>query len=414
MFFNSYHHLKKKEIYLLTFIILFSVVIRIPVIFTYGDLRIENEWGYLYNNLVTHGQLVYENLDGFLLPNLWMPPLYAYYIYFFSFFTSEEATVTLLVLYSQIFLSSLSVVIFYKLNEFFFSKKISFYSALLFSIFPIYLYSCSQISSITLQVFLTLSFLYFFFQFIKEKNFLSIFLFSFTGGLLILLRGEFYVIFFLSIIYLIIFFKISIRNILAILLITLITTSPYLIRNYVIFEKVTIIKSFGYNLWKGNHPYALEKSLIEGAEIVDEKLQKQMNEIPKDKFYRFKYDKIFLEEAIENIKKEPLGYMSLIIRKSLSFLLIDINSPSKNYYNPLNYIPLLLIGLTSLIGIIFSDKKSYKLNYLILILIAYVGIFSTVSVLPRYKLIILPLQIIFTNVLIVYIKKKFFDKLKDN
>ena len=59
-------------------------------------------------------------------------------------------------------------------------------------------------------------------------------------------------------------------------------------------------------------------------------------------------------------------------------------------------------------------KKSYKLNYLILILIAYVGIFSTVSVLPRYKLIILPLQIIFTNVLIVYIKKRFFDKLKDN
>ena len=63
---------------------------------------------------------------------------------------------------------------------------------------------------------------------------------------------------------------------------------------------------------------------------------------------------------------------------------------------------------------IVRNKKSYKLNYLILILIAYVGIFSTVSVLPRYKLIILPLQIIFTNVLIDKIIKKFFLEKQNN
>ena len=67
--------------------------------------------------------------------------------------------------------------------------------------------------------------------------------------------------------------------------------------------------------------------------------------------------------------------------------------------------PVLLFGIIALIGIGLSDKKSYKLNYLILLFFFYVFIFSTVSILPRYKLIILPLQIIFTGVVIESFKK---------
>ena len=162
MYLNNYQHLKNKETYLLIFLFLFSFLIRIPIIHMYGDIRIENEWGYLLKNLLEHGQLIYESCDGFLLPNLWMPPLYAYYIYFFSFFTTEEIVITKLVLYSQALLASLSVLIFYKLNKIFFSKKISFYSSLLLSFFPLYVFACSQISSISLQVFLIIFFIYFF------------------------------------------------------------------------------------------------------------------------------------------------------------------------------------------------------------------------------------------------------------
>ena len=37
-------------------------------------------------------------------------------------------------------------------------------------------------------------------------------------------------------------------------------------------------------------------------------------------------------------------------------------------YNPINYIPLIILGITSLIGIFLTNKKSYRLNYLILII----------------------------------------------
>ena len=169
MLLNNYHHLKNKEIYRLILIILLSIVVRVPIIFLFGDITLDHEWKYLVHNLVTHGKLVYQSLDGFLLPNLWMPPLYAYYLYFFTFFNLENQNYIILILLSQTLLASVSVAIFYKINKFFFSEKISFYSSLIFSLFPLHLYACSQISSISLQIFLSILFFYFLFLFVEKK-----------------------------------------------------------------------------------------------------------------------------------------------------------------------------------------------------------------------------------------------------
>ena len=409
MFLNSYHQIKSKEIYVLTFLILFSAFIRIPVILIYGDSNLEHEWELLVNNLIEHGQLVYEIFDnGMLLPNLWMPPLYTYYLYCFSFFGLEDQNYIRFILLSQVLLASISVAVFYKINKLFFSQKISFYNSVLFSIFPIYVYASSQISSISLQVFLIILFFYFFFQIIDKKNFSSIILFSFISGLLILLRGEFRIIFVVSIFYLFLFFKIPIKKIFLIFLITLVTTSPYLIRNFIIFGKITVVETSGYNLWKGNHPHALQNSRVEGSEMVSENLKKLNDSIPRDKFYRINRDKLFFDQAIKNIIKKPLEYLIFSLKKAISFQFIILDSMDPRFWNPLHYLPLLLLGVTSLIGLILSDKKSYKFNYLILIFFIIIIIFSMVSILPRYKLIILPFQIIFTGVLIEYVKEKFF------
>ena len=100
---------------------------------------------------------------------------------------------------------------------------------------------------------------------------------------MILLRGELLLIFVLSLLYLFIFFRIKIKKIFLIFLITLITTSPYLIRNVLIFKKITVLETFGYNLWKGNHPVAMESSFVEGSEMMNENLMEKLNAIPKDK-----------------------------------------------------------------------------------------------------------------------------------
>ena len=327
MFLKNYQLLKNNEILIGTFLFLISFFIRIPIVIIFGDDTLEHEWENLFFNLVNNGKLVWQTFDnGFLLPNLWMPPLYAYYLYLFSFLSLDNQNYIFTILYSQAFLAALSIIIFYNLNKFFFSKKISFYASLIFSLFPLYLYACSQISSISLQVFLTVAFLYLFFLTVRRKSIFYIIFFSFVSGLLILLRGEFWFIYLLSILYLYLFLKISFKKILLIFLITLVTTSPYLIRNYIIFEKITVLNSFGYNLWKGNHPYAKENSIVAGSMLVTEDIMQKVDEVKIDNFYRIYWDKIFLNEAIKNIKSDPVGHFIFCIKKAIFFILIDFKS----------------------------------------------------------------------------------------
>jgi len=168
-------------------LILLALVVRLPAIFIFGDTELQFEWKFLVDNLIEYKQLAWKNCEfdysgttlclekGFLLPNLWMPPLYAYYLYLFSFLSSSEQVYIQLVLLSQAAFATISIVLFYKLNKNFFSKNLSFFSSLLFSFFPLYVYACTQISSISLQVFLTILFLYSFFKLIEKRIFFYFF-----------------------------------------------------------------------------------------------------------------------------------------------------------------------------------------------------------------------------------------------
>ena len=173
-------------------------------------------------------------------------------------------------------------------------------------------------------------------------------------------------------------------------------------RNYMIFEKIIIHSGFGFNLWKGNNPH----SKVEGSSINVRLQNYLIEEIPKDKFYRINEDKIYIKESIKNIKEDPKKYFFLYVKKALSYFFIDIESTRPNYYNPFHYIPNLLLAITSLIGIFLSDKKSSSFNYLILILSFYLFVFPIFAIQPRYKVYIIPFQIIFTNIFINYLIKK--------
>jgi len=414
---NNYQNLKNKEAYLLIFLFLFSFLIRIPSIFIFGDISLENEWESLVNYLTEYRKLysILPSLinstsppsisfENFLVPNVFMPPLYAFYLYFFKLFNFTEEIYILIILLSQNILSSLSVIIFYIINKNFFSNKISLLGALIFLLFPINIYACGQISSITLQSFLLVTFFYFFFKTIKKANFFNIFFLSLTSGLLILLRGEFIAYFILSVLYMGLFLKINLKSITIIVLLTTVAISPYLIRNIILVDKITITKSIGYNLWKGNNP----NSTVEGNSSIDSNLVKQIEKLPKDKYFDDNADRVFQNEGLKNIKNNPLRYLTLYVKKILSFIFIDINSSYPKYYHPLHYLPILLIGITSIFGMILSNKSSKQINFLILYFTANIMIISVFFVLPRYSLAILPLQIIFSNIFFEYIKNNFF------
>ena len=377
-----------------------SIILRLIFLSTYGDFSLENEWGTLYKNLKIHGVLAFRSFEGNLIPSVYMPPLYAYFIFFIDYLKPNKFDLVNSILVIQILLSSISIYYFNKINLMMFNKKISIISSYFFSLFPLNIYASIQISSISLQIFLSIIFLYLIFQILSNKNNLKILiLLGFISGLTILLRGEFVVIFIFTIIFIFFVKKINIPNLIIIFLISLLTVSPYLIRNYITFEKITITKSFGYNLWKGNNIDAT----VEGSESINafdkHNIDEKLNALEKNKLYDFNYDKIFLESSLKFIEDNPVLFFERYLKKFLSFVFFNINSNYPNYYSILNIIPLIFVSFIFFISFykIIKIKKSVLLKYLLFNLFLTVAIFSVFFILPRYKLIILPIQLIIIN-----------------
>ena len=52
-----------------------------------------------------------------------------------------------------------------------------------------------------------------------------------------------------------------------------------------------------------------------------------------DKLYEINRDKIFLDEAKNNLLYDPFRYINLFFKKLFSYYFIDIKSNYPNYYN---------------------------------------------------------------------------------
>ena len=111
-----------------------SIILRLIFLSTYGDFSLENEWGTLYKNLKIHGVLAFRSFEGNLIPSVYMPPLYAYFIFFIDYLKPNKFDLVNSILVIQILLSSISIYYFNKINLMMFNKKISIISSYFFSI----------------------------------------------------------------------------------------------------------------------------------------------------------------------------------------------------------------------------------------------------------------------------------------
>ena len=396
---------------ILFFLILISFLARLIAVLFYGDTRIDNEWGILLNNLYNYKTYAFYEFENKLIPSSYMPPLYPFILLFLKIISFNKINILNLIFTFQILLSLISIYIFYKINEQFFSIKTSIINSFIFSFLPLNIYAVTQASSITLQIFLSLLFLRYFFLTTTNTSNKNILIFSIICGLSLLTRGEFILILIPTLIYKFIFKKTNILNLIKILLISFIIVSPYLVRNYINFEKIHIANVTGYALWKGNNP----SLKVEGFENFNkfEDIKSELENIPYDNFYETKRDNIFFKAAMKNILGKPDVYLLLYIKKIFSFYFFDINSSYKNYYHFMHIIPIALISILSLPGfVVFLRSKDFHQRYLMIYLVIYILIFSLFFILPRYKLAILPIQIILSTFSINYFLNKMTLKIK--
>ena len=80
--------------------------------------------------------------------------------------------------------------------------------------------------------------------------------------------------------------------------------------------------------------------------------------------------------------------------KVFSFLFIDINSTYPNYYNLAHVFPKIFLSIFSLVSaILFLRKKSF-FNYISLFYLSSAMFFSIFFILPRYNVMLIPLQLL--------------------
>ena len=397
------------KIYWLPCLIASSFLLRLLAVYFVRDMQIEHEWAVLLNNLIKYKSFSYYTFNDQLIPSVLVPPLYSFFLYLVKVTTTFEGTSLLYsIILIQIILSTYSIYLFYQINQTFFSDRLSLINSIIFSIIPLNVYVCGQISSANLQIVFSLLFLKFLLLIIKKQTNSNILIFSIVSGLLFLIRGEFVLIFLIIIFFIFFSKKIKLINLMKIVIVTFLVISPYLIRNYVHFNQIFLVKSLGYNLWKGNN----ELSLVEGYEnlgrIEFANLQYQLINIEKNKYYEINRDNIFLEEAINNWEKNSFRYFKLFLKKFLSYYFIDMNSSYPNYYNFFHIFPIILLSVLSFPGlyVLFKINK-FEHKCFGLYLFSNLIIFSVFFILPRYKLTILPIQLILAAYFVNYIFKKF-------
>ena len=409
------------KINFLFWLMVFSFLIRLVVVYFLGDqynepkgyrLGVNNEWNVLLAHLIKYKSYSLLIFNEQLIPSVFMPPMYPFFLYSINFISNFSGdNLMYAIIFIQIILSTYCVYIFYQINQNFFSNKLSLINSIVFSIIPLNLYYCGQISSINLQVLFSLLFLKFLILIIKEKNQRNIIFFSIISGAMILTRGEFILIFLCILFFVFLKKKIKFTNLVKIMIIISIVVSPYMVRNYIHFNEIFIVKSLGYNLWKGNNELANVEGYTDFEKIEFKKLKNNIDNLEKNKHYEINRDNVFLDEAIGNLKNNFPKYFTLFFKKFFSYYFIDINSSYPNYYNFFHIFPIILISILSAPGLLFFYKNNKLENECFgIYLFSNLIIFSIFFILPRYKLVILPIQIILAAYFINYIMKRYVSK----
>ena len=397
-------------------LIFLALIIRILAYIFFSDTELVHEWARIIHNFEVTGVFgIYVVENDFLanpksaetgekvLPSVFMPPLYYYFIFLIKYFANGLINFIDLIIIIQILISLVSIYIFYRILKLFAEKELTICITLIFALFPINVLSATQISSITLQIFLILCFFFCLIRFQTEKKLVFLILFSFFSGLLMYIRGEFFLFYFLTLIYFSIYLKKDFKNIIVSLIITLLTISPYLKRNFNLFETITLTKSSGYNLLKGNNP----QFKIEGnAAFIETEFPREKLNFKADNKYEIKLDNFYKQKAFEYIKSDPLKYLYFYFLKIMSFIFLDFTSTAVNYFNIFHLFPKIVVSILSLFGAIISLKKKGFFQFLALYYFANILLFSAFFILPRYSLILLPIQLLLSIKLIKFLQRK--------
>ena len=178
-----------------------------------------------------------------------------------------------------------------------------------------------------------------------------------------------------------------------------IAISPWLIRNYIVFNKPLMIASnFGYNLWRGNNPFASGTEYQPNGEVSESALSEEYREYLRQNRpqQEIAMDKFYFNEAIKCIKHDPVRYIKLILKRIFYFIAIDLTHPlTKNIYYIGGYVFALFFGIW---GYILLYKRKLLDPAFWIMPIIFFCFYVPVVYVPRFRLIPVLILLLFSAI----------------
>jgi hypothetical protein len=371
---------------MLLMILVIGFIARIGFMLIYSDIEKDYYWefGNIAKNLQAGNgySLFYFRNDTLQqdytplakpYPSAFMPPAYVYYLYPFLTIDNVELRNSLIFI-SQIILSLFLILIIYYFSSKYFSERIGLISAFIVALLPEFIYSCVLYNAVIhyhLLIILSLFLL-------LDKDFHTdnkkIIPFFILSVLILYFRSEFVV--FLFLIFIIFLFKKQFKLFFTGVAIIIILFSPWVIRNYVVFNKfVPLTTSGGLNLYRGHNQIAIGN--WGSRDFINDIKNKNSGDN-----FEIIYNEYYFNKAKESISGNLSSEIKLFFIKIYNLWII--NPGDARSFNLAYLIPSLTILILAVIGFIktFSLAK-YKFIYLFILYSTLIAVMFLA--LPRYQ-----------------------------
>jgi len=398
-----------------------------------------DEIGYHQRALTLIINKSFKDFDAFRTP---VYPIFIALIY------SISSCSVWLVLLIQIFISIISVWLIYKITSKIFSRKIGLLSALLYAIdIPQALYTVYLLTD-TLFVLLFLAAIYFLCNIMKKNGLTSICISAIFLGLATLVRPISFLFPFIVVFFILVFsnLKLKKRLVYSLLFIicSIITISPWLLRNYSKYGEAKLSSISGYNLLFYNVADTEMHKTGKPIDLINKNFYALAIKQGMDTtdMYSFRNSQIFSNIATHYIKENFIFYCKRhiigIVNLYVGIGTSEINSifhlKTSNHFEPTgtggiltqinNYFKAktayelvfnFTIGLYLLISYVFAlyaivhlIRKKENHVFLFVLIILYFSVLTGVVGITRYRLPIMP----FINILCAVGLFYFYDKVK--
>lgn len=296
-------------------------------------------------------------------------PVYPFFISFFLWLLGSHALLGIAI--AQALLSFFTPVILYKIVRMFGYEKVGILSGFLFLLSPAYfLYpGIIEASNIFISILLLWFYLYFRIWFAIEVKTKDIVMLGTVTTLLFLTQVVIVPLSCLMVLALLVFKKVDFRQFSYLVIITALLYSPWVIRNYVVFDKIVLSKTPAWqNIYYG---FTENGQLMDDLKLISKERDHQIYQT-RDEINEMEMEKIYKNEVERVTHGEPHYF----IKKAASnFFCLWFVPPKYFYDNSLSVlfgrkIYVIMLNAFTLISLFFLYKKSKLLFWFSLLFFA--------------------------------------------